>query len=88
MLNVESEVHNIAIGNNIRFAFNTQLAVFFAGSFRSKLHKVIVLDYLGADKAFFKVGMDNTCSLRSCKALRNGPCANFLYTGGKVGGKV
>jgi hypothetical protein len=69
-LNVKPEVHNVAVLHNVGFAFNTQFAIFFYRSFNTvKFYKVFVFNNFGADKAFFKIGMDNTCCLWRGKAL-------------------
>ena len=62
-------MHNIAVFNNIILALNVQFACIAYGSLRTQLHIIIVLDNLSADKALLKVGMDNTCALRSLPAL-------------------
>ncbi len=63
-LDVEQEVHYIAIFNDIIFAFRSHLTGFFRALFTFIGNKVVKSDSLGADKAFFEVGMDFTCCLR------------------------
>ena len=48
------------------------------------LHEGVVVDYLGPDKALFKVGVYLACGLRRLGAPGDGPCPDLLGAGGKV----
>ena len=83
-LYVESEMHDVAILNNIFFPFNIQFPGLFAGLLRLIFEKIVVFDYLGTDEASFKVGVDNPGGLRGLSALPEGPGARFLGASSQV----
>ena len=61
---VEAEVHDVAVLHNVFFALYAHFAGFFNGGFGAESNVVVIFDDLGADKAFFKVGVDNAGALR------------------------
>src|SRR5690606_41712835 len=62
-LNVEPEVHDIAVLHDIPLSFDTKFAGLFYGCFRAVLDEVVVVDDFSPDKPFFEVGMDDAGSL-------------------------
>ena len=82
MLYVETEVHYVTVLYNIILAFHVEFTGITYGCFGTKLNVIIVLDYLGTDKAFLKIGMDNACALRGFPTLAVGPCLDLHWTGG------
>ena len=85
ILYVETEMHDVAILRYIVFSFDVHLAGLFAGGFLAVMDVIFVFDYFGADKSFFKVGVDDSCALGSFAAFQVGPGLDFLRAGGKVG---
>lgn len=66
---VEPEVHDVSILHYVFFAFHAQLSGFAYGGLAAILDEVFVLDNFGADESFFKVGVDNSGTLRSLPAF-------------------
>lgn len=60
MSHIEAEMHDVAVLGNIFFPFHAQFPGFFHALFPAVGHIVVILDYFGADKAFFEVGVDYT----------------------------
>lgn len=83
-LNVEQEVHHIAIFYDVVFTFSAHFPGFFGTLFAFVGNKVFIGDGLRADKALFEIGVDFTCGLRSRCADRDSPRANFLHACGEV----
>ena len=79
---------DVAIFHNITLPLRAHLSRPFDRCFGLELLEVLDRVDIGPDETFLKISMDNTCSLRRCKALRDGPGAHFLHTGGKVGSQV
>ncbi len=63
MSHIEAEMHDVAVLGNIFFPFHAQFPGFFHALFPAVGHIVVILDYFGADKAFFEVGVDYTGAL-------------------------
>ena len=63
-------MHDIAVLNDIFFSLDTHLSGFFYSRFRTVGNIILIFDDFGADKAFFKVGMDHTGALRSRHDIR------------------
>ena len=59
-LHIEAEVHDVAVLHDVFFAFYGHLAGVAYGALAAEGHIVVVFDNLGADKAFLKVGVDDT----------------------------
>ena len=81
---IEAEMHDVAILHNIFFSLNTHLTGFFHGLFAAKTDKVIVLDDLGTDKPFFKIGVDDTGTLRCFASAEECPSPYLIAPGRKV----
>ena len=79
---VESEVHDVSVLHHVFFAFHAQLSGFAYGGLAAILNEIFVLDNLGADESLFKVGVDNSGTLRSFPAFLVGPCSHFHISGG------
>src|SRR5476649_155372 len=87
-LNVEAEVHHVAVFNDVVLAFQAPFAGFLGARFALVLDEVVVGDDFGADEAFFEVGVYHASSLRCGSADAYGPGADFFDTGGEVGLQV
>ena len=68
-LDVEQEVHDVAVLHHVFLAFHAQHAVGAAGGFAFVAHVVGVGDDFGADEAAFEVGVDDTGSLGAFQPL-------------------
>ena len=75
-------------GNISDYYINTHLTGFFPGLFAAKTDKVIVLDDLGTDKPFFKIGVDDTGTLRCFASAEECPSPYLIAPGRKVGLKI
>ena len=87
-LNIEPEVHHVAILHHIFLAFYAQPSIFAAGSLAFIQHEVGIGDHFRFDKAFFKISMYHAGSLRCFPSCMYGPCPHLLHTCRKVGGEV
>ena len=83
-IEIESEKENVAVFHDVLFTFKTVLAGFFDGLFRFVSEKIFTVISLGTDETFFKVGVNDTRSLRRFGAGTDGPCAHFFFTSGEV----
>ena len=83
-LNIEEEVNNVAVLHDVILALGADKAFFSCNGKRAAFHKVIKADDLGSDKAFFKVGMYFSDSLRSFGTLFNRSCTNLGLTGRQI----
>ena len=63
VLHVKTEVHYIAVFYNVFLTFYTQLTRFAAGRFGTQRNKIVVANYFGLDKTFFKICVDHSGSL-------------------------
>lgn len=61
---IKAEMHNVTVLDNVFFAFYGEFAGFFYSCFASKVYVVVVFDDFCSDKAFFKVGVDYSGTLR------------------------
>ena len=84
ILDVKAEQHNIAIIDDIVFAFQPPLAGVLRSLFSLVFDKIIESDNFCANKAVLKVCMDNAGSPGCRIALVNCPGACFLRTGGEI----
>ena len=85
LLNVELELHHVAVDHNVFLAFLADLASGAGFSHRACCVEVFEGDDFGLDEAFFKVGVNDTGSLRGGGALTDGPRSGFLRASGQVG---
>ena len=60
-LNIESEVHDVAILHHVLAAFKTEFTSLFDGIFRTELNQIRVMINLGPDEPFFKIRVDLAC---------------------------
>ncbi|ABU76745.1 hypothetical protein ESA_01487 [Cronobacter sakazakii ATCC BAA-894] len=81
---VEQEVHDIAIFDDVIFAFGTHFTGFFRALFAFVSDEIVISDGLRADKAFFEIGVDFTRRLRGGGTDRNGPGAHFFHASGEI----
>ena len=82
-LHVEQEVHDVAILHEVFLAFGTHKTCFLGGVPAAVLEEVGVAQSFGADKASFKVRVDDTCALRCLETSVERPGAAFLFASGE-----
>ncbi len=63
VLHRKSKMHNIPVFHHIVLTLHRQFTGFPAGSFRTIMDKVFVLDHFHPDKSFFEISMNYTGSL-------------------------
>ena len=85
MLDVEAELNDVAVFDDVFFAFDAELAGFFGFHLGSQFDEVVVVDDFGCDKAALKVSMNDAGSLRCFRAFADGPGTGFLLARGEVG---
>ena len=81
-------MHDVTILHHIFFTFDVEQTSFAHGSFTTIFDEVFVLDDLRSDKALFKVGVNDTSTLRSLPTALVGPSTHFDFTSGDVGFEV
>ena len=82
VLYVEAEVHDVAVLYDIVLALDAHLARLADGGLRAIVDIIVVLDDLGTDEAFLKVGVDDAGTLRSLPAFLVGPRLHLHLAGG------
>src|SRR3989338_10913671 len=87
-LDVEAEVHDVAVLDDVFLAFQAPFAGFLGAGFALVLDEVVVGDHFGADEALFEVGVDHGRRLGGGGADAHGPGAGVLPPprGGRLAG--
>ena len=85
MLDIEEEVHYIAILHDVILTLDPHLAGGAHGRLGLVLDEVVVLDHLGADEALLEVGVDDAGGLGGLVAAVDGPGAALVGAGRKEG---
>ena len=57
-------MQDIAVGDDIVLAFQTQLSVVASAGFAAERHIILERDGFGADETAFKIGVDDSRGLR------------------------
>lgn len=81
LLNIEAEVHDVAVLNDVVLALDAKFSGLTDSSFRAVLDVVVILDHLGADEAFLKVGVDHAGALGCFPTFVVGPCLHLHLSG-------
>src|SRR6266566_4589960 len=87
-LDVEFEEEDVAVFDDVLFAFGAEETGFFDGLFAAVLEEVGGGVAVGLDEAFFEVGVDDAGGSGGFGAATNGPGADLLHAGGEVGDEV
>ena len=82
------EMHHVAVLDDVVFAFEPHFASFFCARFAITCDVVRVGDGLGADEAFFEIGVDDARGGRGLGAACDRPGAGFLGADGEIGDEV
>jgi len=84
-LDVEAEVHDVAILDDILLTLDSHLPSLLDGGFTAVVDEVLKLDYLGTDEALLEVRVDSGCRTRCLASLCIRPGTYLLYACGEVG---
>src|SRR5262249_49942684 len=79
------EMHDVAVGDDVRFALEPHLARLLRAGFAAERHIIVVGDGLGANEAALEVGMDDGGRLRRFGAARDRRRRRLLGAGGEIG---
>src|SRR4051812_29978182 len=77
-LDVEPEVHHVAVLDDVVLALSPHLAGFLGAAFAAQLDEVVEGDGFGADVALLEVGVDDAGRLGAGVADVDGPGAGLL----------
>src|SRR5437762_1510695 len=80
---VKAKVHDVAVPHYVLAAFESHLTGFLRALLALACDVIHVGDYLGADKALFKVGVDHAGRLRGGAPMADRPCTHFLRACGE-----
>src|SRR5690606_34290427 len=83
-LDVEQEVQYVTVFYYVVFTLSAHLTGFLSALLTFKLDEIVVGNGLSSNKAAFKIGMNNSSSLRCRSAYRNRPGPNFFNPSSKV----
>src|SRR5438552_2780875 len=83
-LDVEPEVHHVAVLDDVLAAFEAHLPVLFRTLLALAGDEVRIRDHLGADEPLLEIGVDHAGGLRRGVAVVDRPCADLLRSGGEV----
>ena len=78
-------MHNVAIFDDVFFAFQTHKAFFSNPCFGFTLNQIIEMVSFGPYKAALKISVNYPGSLWCFKSLLNCPSANFFFARSKIG---
>ena len=81
-------MQDIAVLNDVLFAFEAKFPVFARALLAAVTHKIFVSHDLRAYKPFFKIGVNLPCRLRRGGTARHGPRAVFSFADGKKSDEV
>ena len=87
-LDVEFEEEDVAVFDDVLFAFGAEEAFFFDGLLAAVFEEVVGGVAVGFDEAFFEVGVDDAGGAGGFGAAADGPGADLLHAGGEVGDEV
>src|SRR5204863_1172557 len=85
---VETEMHDVAVGDDILLALQPQLAGAARAGLTAQRNIVIICERPGADTTLLKVGMDDAGRGRAPGAAMDGPGTGFLRPDGEIGDEV
>ena len=88
MLRCESEMHDVAVGDHVRFSFEPHLACIACPALATEGDIVLVPDGLGANEAPLEIGVDRCCGLRRLGPPRDRPGRRLLWSGGEIGDQI
>ena len=87
-LDVEFEEEDVAVFDDVLFAFGAEEAFFFYGLLAAVFEEVVGGVAVGFDEALFEVGVDDACGAGGFGTAADGPGADLLHARGEVGDEV
>ena len=87
-LYIKKKFDDVAVFDDVLFAFGAHEAFFFAGGFAAVLDVVVVGDDLRADEATLEVGVDDAGGGGRFPSLMDGPGVDFFGAGGEIAGEA
>src|SRR5205823_4991935 len=81
ILDVEAEMHDVAVAHHVLLAFDRELARVAALRFAAEAHEVLPPDDLRLDEALLEVGVDDAGRLRRARADHGRPRADLGLAG-------
>src|SRR4029079_9885703 len=84
-LDVEPEMHDVAVLDDVLAALEAHLAVLLRALLAFARDVIGKRDHLGANEPFFEIGVNDAGGLGRRIAVVNRPRADFLRTGGEIG---
>src|SRR5574344_206792 len=85
LLDVEQEMHDVAILDHIILPLDPHLPGGSHGRLRLQGGEILIFDNLCADKALLKIRVDDTGRLWSLVTFVDGPCPAFIRTSREKG---
>src|SRR6185437_6933081 len=85
MLCIETEMHHIAVGNDVVLAFEAEFPRFARAGLAVVRAIVIIPDGFRANEPVFELGMDNAGALRRACPRGHCPGAGFFRSNGEKG---
>src|SRR6266699_7048514 len=85
---IKAKVGDIAILDDVVFAFETLQALFCGGGKRAAGHKVFKTRYLGANKATLDIGVDLAGGLGRLRSFSHSPGAHLVLACCQEGNQV
>lgn len=84
LFDVKTKLNDVARSHDIVAAFGAEFASATSDAFGARAHKVVVVDNLRGDKAFFKISVNDASGLWCRIALMDRPGADFFLASGQV----
>src|SRR5271170_7652773 len=88
VLDVEFEEEDVAVFDDVLFAFGAEEALFLDGLLAAVGEEVVGGVAVGFDESLFEVGVDDACGAGGLGAAADGPGADLLHAGGEVGDEI
>jgi hypothetical protein len=76
--------HDIAILDDIIFPFHAYFANLASFAPTAEIYEIFPVSNIGLDEFFFKIGMDDPCSLRRSPSFMDGPGMDFHFPSRKI----
>src|SRR5574344_138800 len=79
-LHIEFEEHYVSVLDHVLLTLKSHLSVLFHLGFATVGDKILVVIYFSLDKAFLKICVYDTCTLRSLASFLEGPSPVFVLS--------
>ena len=84
VLIIKPEQGDVAVFEDVFFAFEAVFAGFAGGGDAAEAGEVVVGNDLGLDETFFEIGVDDAGGLRGFPSFLDRPAADFFFAGGEI----